>query len=178
MAYSQQDRRAAFEAWYKTGQPPLERFARTYRTSRRQKISDFTIRQWRTADNWDVMAEDLNLSRARAVAEGLADERDAVIARHKQTGLFLQQQALKRLGEDGGGIQTEFGALTALRLGLDLESKAVGLSELDKMISDASDDQLTRLIEDLSQHLAKKNPEGFETETMKLLNESITDEGG
>lgn len=173
MAYSQKERQAAFDAWYSTGQPPIDRFARNYRTARRQKISDYTLRTWRVEDHWDILAEDLNMARAKAVADKLTDDRKAVLERHTQTGRFLQQQALKRLQDENGGIQTEFGALTALRLGLDLEGKGVGLSELDRVLSEASDDQLMRMIEDLSTALSHKNPEGFESETMKLLEESV-----
>jgi len=104
------------------------------------RLSTATVNRYINNFGWHERANGRDAEVARRLSEEAIEQQVAFRKRQAQTGLFLQQKGLTFLRDDKlnpndpnstgtGGIKSDYAAIQAIRLGLDLEKVGMGMPE-------------------------------------------------
>lgn len=103
-----------------------------------------TIKKWADEYNWIARADALDGEISLALDKTVIQKRVEMYEKHADLAGELIDMARDFLSKqvEGGGLKTENAALRALELGIDVERKSVGVSDMVRKIGEMTPDQL------------------------------------
>lgn len=152
--YTEHYKKTLMALWYASGRPDsMTGFQKEVPDDEYGRKPDYhTISDWRNEQMWDAWADSLDAEADKMVEDVLVNQRLVMLKEQAARGHELQMKGMEHLRTKG--FDTSASAVSAIKLGVDVERTSRGISDRMVKFTKISDEQLTE-------------------ETQKLLEEAL-----
>lgn len=149
--YTEDYKESAYWVWYRAGKPAMSLLADMLEmTSDGEKPSSQLLNNWSKKYNWVQRASILDMQVRREIERQAVQEKVEMFDRQAAIGKKLIDKAIQYLEDEEWDFRTPKEALTAIRLGAEIERKTRGIGstiqKISEMESGKLDEKITTLI--------------------------------
>lgn len=151
VTYTEDYKESAYWVWYRAGKPAMSLLADMLElTSEGEKPSSQLLNNWSKKNNWPQRANILDMQVRREIERQAVQEKVEMFERQATVGKKLIDKAMHYLEDEEWNFRTPKEALTAIRLGAEIERKTRGIGstiqKISEMESGKLDEKITSLI--------------------------------
>lgn len=143
VSYTEHYKSLCRHAWYGAGRPDrsTEIVAVIPEDEYGRRPDGHTINKWRNDYLWDAWGDEMDAKVEQIAEDKLINQRLWMLKKQAAYGAELQLKGIKHLRKDG--FDTSASAVSAMKLGIDVERTARGISDRLAKMAKLSDEQLT-----------------------------------
>lgn len=182
--YTEDYKESAYWVWYRSGKPAMSLLADMLElTSEGEKPSSQLLNNWSKKNNWAQRANILDMQVRREIERQAVQEKVEMFERQATVGKKLIDKAMHYLEDNEWDFRTPKEALTAIRLGAEIERKTRGIGstiqKISEMESGKLDEKITALIANAKESDIKELLDKLADPTVVegIYEEVITQEG-
>jgi len=143
VAYSEHYKTVCKAFWYSLGRPDkMAQFAKDVPPDEfGRKVGYETLKAWRQEFLWDAWADSLDAEAEKVVEDELVNQRIIMLRKQSALGAELQIKAIEHLRSSG--FDTSASAVSAIKLGVDIERTSKGISDRLVRLTKMTDEELS-----------------------------------